>query len=104
MVQTPFITSRFVSQNDRRCYKVCPTGFKHTLDGSAVLPEIQLVTDVKASSIHGQRPADQRIQNQQRDEFFQELTGSVTVGKVHDQRGETVGFVEDSNKVVARSL
>ena len=79
-------------------------GFEHGLNGGTMVFHMKPVADVGARPIYGKCLTGQRVECYQRNEFFGELTWTVVIRTVSDQCGETVGFMEGSDKVVTGSL
>ncbi len=77
------------------------TCFKNAADGRAVVFYVEPVADLLSVPVNGERFSGERVVDDERDEFFGEVVGSVVIGAVGGEDGESVGVVIGSNEVIA---
>ena len=76
----------------------------HQAERGDMVVDMQPVANVGALAIDRQRLAVQAIEDDQRNELFGEMVGTVVVGTVRDQRRQAVGVVPGADEMVGSSL
>ena len=74
------------------------------VDGTGMVFYIEPIAHVLALAIDGQGFAMAYVVDEERDELFRELIGSVVIGAVGDDGGHTEGVVEGAHEMVAGCL
>jgi hypothetical protein len=69
-----------------------------------VVLDVEPVADLLAVAVDGQRLAGQGVVDDQRDELFREVVGTVVVGAVGGQHRQAVGVVVGAHQMVAGRL
>ena len=80
------------------------TDFQHPAQRTAVIGNIQPVTDLFAVTVDRQRLFIQRVDNHQRNQLLGKLEGTVIVGTIGNQRRQTESPVISIHQMVARRL
>ena len=81
-----------------------PASFENFEDRCAVIDDIQPVAHVFAITVDRQILAVQGIVDDQRDQLFRELVGTVVVRAVGDQHRQAVGVVIGADQMVRGGL
>lgn len=76
-------------------------GFKDATDGGAVILDEEPITDLASVPVNGEGFPCEGVVDDERDEFFWKVVGSVVVGTVGGEYGESVGVVVGADEVVA---
>ncbi len=77
---------------------------EHQGDGLAVISDVEPVAHVESVSVDGERLAVERVEDDQRNQFFRKLKGAVIVGAVGGERGQSVGVLVGAHQVIAAGL
>jgi len=79
-------------------------GGEHAADGAAVVLHVEPVAHLQAVAVDGQRRAGQRLDDEQRNQFFGEVVGTVVVGAVGGEHRQAVAVVPGAHQVIAGGL
>ena len=77
---------------------------QHAPNGRAVVTHIEPVADLHAVTLNWQGLSGNCIHNHQRNEFFRELIGAVSIAAIRGQNREAISVVPSPHKVIARCL
>src|SRR5258708_46738 len=81
-----------------------PASLQHAPDCSAVVRNIEPVTNVLAVAVDRQRFSGESAANDKRDQFLRELIRAVIVGAIGGEDRQSIGAVIGSHKMIRRSL
>ncbi len=74
------------------------------VDGTRVILDVEPVSHILAPAVHRQRASVADIVDEQRNQLFRKLVGTVIVGAVGDNDRHAVGVMIGTDEVVARRL
>src|SRR5260370_5503509 len=77
---------------------------EHGANGAAVILDVEPVANVFAVTIHRERLAGASVQDDERDQFFGELVGSVIIGAVGGQNREAGGMAIGADQRIGSRL
>ena len=80
------------------------SGRKDPANGTAVILDVEPVTNLLTIAINWQRLTRQRVVDHQRNELFREMEGAIIVGAIGGQHWQTIGVVVGTHQVVGRRL
>src|SRR5699024_776405 len=81
-----------------------PTGAADQFDASAVIVDVQPVTDVHAIAVQRHGTAVEQVGDEQRDDLLRKLVRPVVVGASGDRHRNTVGAVVGQRDQVTAGL
>ena len=72
--------------------------------GTSMVYDIEPVTHILSRTIDRKGTTQDNILDEERDKLLGILVGTVVIGAVRDDRGQTIGVMEGSHEVVTRGL